>query len=75
MRVPYFPERLLAIAANQIYMKTYAEKSAEAVAASEASEESLACQTAPLWPKKVPIQSPVTPSRSMGLPSLHAEMM
>lgn len=34
---------------------TYAEKSAAAVAAMLASAESRACQTAPLWPKKVPI--------------------
>ena len=33
----------------------YAEKSADPVAASVASEESLACHTAPLWPMKVPI--------------------
>ena len=35
--------------------ETYAEKSAEAVAASVASEERRACQHAPLWPMKVPI--------------------
>lgn len=35
--------------------KTYAVKSAEAVAALEASGLNLACQTAPLWPMKVPI--------------------
>ena len=34
---------------------TYAEKSADPVAAIVASAESLACQTAPLWPRKVPI--------------------
>ncbi len=34
---------------------TYAEKSAEAVAASVASEERRACQHAPLWPMNVPI--------------------
>ena len=35
--------------------KTYAVKSADAVAALEASGLSLACQTAPLWPMNVPI--------------------
>ena len=35
--------------------EAYAEKSAEAVAASVASEERRACQHAPLWPMKVPI--------------------
>lgn len=34
---------------------TYAEKSADPVAARLASEERRACQTAPLWPMKVPI--------------------
>lgn len=34
---------------------TYAEKSAAAVAAMVASVDSLACHTAPLWPRKVPI--------------------
>lgn len=65
----------------------YAEKSAAAVAEMAASAESLACHTAPLWPRNVPIlglmlvgasrvwfhlpyQSPVMPSRSMGLLSL-----
>ena len=68
----------------------YAEKSAEAVAAKDASVERRACQHAPLWPIKVPIlskvsglifvlwtkeayQSPVTPSRSIGLLSEHFE--
>jgi hypothetical protein len=63
---------------------TYAVKSAEPVAARVASDESLACHTAPLCPMNVPIldryqramlrmsqersyQSPVTPSRSIGL--------
>lgn len=35
--------------------KAYAEKSAAAVAEMAASAESLACQTAPLWPRNVPI--------------------
>ena len=34
---------------------THAEKSADPVAANVASEERRACQTAPLWPMKVPI--------------------
>lgn len=68
-------------------VQAYAVKSADAVAALEASGLNRACQTAPLCPIKVPIlnyrqiyidvdgvhkgtyQSPVTPSRSMGLPS------
>ena len=54
---------------------TLALKSALPVAASVASEESLALQIAPLCPMKVPIQSPVRPSRSMGLLSLHAVIM
>lgn len=33
----------------------YAEKSAAAVAEMAASAESLACHTAPLWPRNVPI--------------------
>lgn len=36
-------------------VEAYAVKSAEAVAALEASGLNLACQTAPLWPMKVPI--------------------
>lgn len=42
-------------------------KSADAVAAVAASGESRAWYTAPLCLMKVPIQSPVIPSRSMGL--------
>lgn len=37
--------------------RAYAEKSAEPVAARVASVERRACQTAPLWPMKVPILS------------------
>lgn len=48
---------------------TYAEKSAAAVAALVASLFKVAPQTAPLWPKNVPIQSPVSPWRNIGLPS------
>jgi hypothetical protein len=36
------------------------------VAARSAGESSLADHTAPLWPSKVPTQSPVSPRRSMG---------
>jgi len=69
---------------------TYAEKSADPVAARFASADSRACQTAPLCPMKVPIlwmirinvhmkvlfgvkayQSPVMPSRSIGLLSIN----
>lgn len=49
--------------------QAYQLKSAEAVAALLMSGLSLACQTAPLCPIKVPIQSPVWPWRNMGLPS------
>lgn len=35
--------------------KSYAVKSADAVAALDASGLNLACHTAPLWPMKVPI--------------------
>ena len=54
--------------------KTRAEKSAEAVAHRSASLSKEQPQTAPLWPTKVPIQSPVRPLRSMGWPSLEAEV-
>lgn len=59
---------------ERMIKEIYAEKSADAVAASVASEERRACQHAPLWPMNVPIQSPVTPSRSIGLLSLQADM-
>eukprot|EP01139_Manchomonas_bermudensis_P019633 Amastigsp_a677050_48.p2 type:complete len:239 gc:universal Amastigsp_a677050_48:257-973(+) len=49
------------------------EKSAEAVATSGARAAFRMHHTAPLWPSNVPIQSPVTPSRTMGLPSTDAE--
>ena len=48
---------------------TYALKSAAPVAARVASLLSVALQTAPLCPSNVPTQSPVSPWRSMGLPS------
>lgn len=67
-------------------LHSYAEKSAAPVAAIDASAAILEDQTAPLWPTKVPIlesnqcnhyrgrsvtyQSPVMPSRSMGLLSI-----
>jgi len=50
-------------------INAYAVKSAEAVTALEASLLNLALHTAPLWPMNVPIQSPVGPSRSIGLQS------
>lgn len=34
----------------------------------------VAAHTAPLCPIKVPTQSPVSPCRSIGFPSLHAEI-
>lgn len=49
--------------------QTHAVKSAAAVAALVASVLRVAPQTAPLWPRNVPIQSPVSPWRNMGLPS------
>ena len=48
---------------------THAVKSAAPVAALLASLLRLAPHTAPLWPSKVPIQSPVSPWRSIGFPS------
>ena len=45
----------------EIGIDTYAEKSAEAVAAMVASEERRACQQAPLWPMKVPILFDMSP--------------
>ena len=47
----------------------YAEKSAAPVAALVASLFSVAPHTAPLCPSNVPIQSPVSPCLSIGLPS------
>jgi len=51
---------------------TYAVKSALPVAALDESRESFVLHTAPLCPRKVPIQSPVH-SLNMGLPSLQLE--
>lgn len=48
---------------------TYAVKSAEPDAARNAFVSKQQLQTAPLWPSKVPTQSPVSPFRSMGLES------
>lgn len=48
---------------------TLAVKSAEPVTARWAPRVSRALHTAPLWPLNVPIQSPVWPSLSIGLPS------
>lgn len=44
----------------------YAEKSAAAVAEMAASAESLACHTAPLWPRKVPILGSDVSGRYLG---------
>ena len=52
--------------------QTFALKSAEAVTARVASPLRLAPHTQPLCPSKVPIQSPDSPLRSIGLPSLEA---
>ena len=49
---------------------TYAVKSAAPVAANVASLFKVAAQTAPLCPKNVPIQSPVSPWRNIGFPSI-----
>lgn len=50
-------EAVISFANTVTKMKgvTYAEKSADPVAARVASDERRACQTAPLWPIKVPI--------------------
>lgn len=58
---------------EKVEEETYAVKSALPEAAREVSGDSLLLQTAPLWPMKVPIQSPVH-SRSMGFPSLQLEI-
>ena len=47
-----------------------AEKSAAPEAALVALELRSTPQTAPLWPSNVPTQSPVSPCRSIGLPSV-----
>ena len=52
-----------------------AVKSADPVAARVAGAFRQALHTAPLCPSNVPIQSPVVPLRSMGLPSLLALTM
>jgi hypothetical protein len=52
---------------------TRAEKSADAVAACVAGVFRHALHTAPLWPSNVPIQSPVSPLRSIGLPSANIQ--
>lgn len=51
---------------------THAVKSALPDTALEPSGESFVHHTAPLWPRKVPIQSPVH-SLSIGFPSLQLE--
>ena len=49
---------------------TLAVKSAEPVTARSPNSEIREHQIAPLWPRNVPIQSPVTPFRSIGFPSI-----
>mmetsp|Transcript_13900 Transcript_13900/g.38106 ORF Transcript_13900/g.38106 Transcript_13900/m.38106 type:complete len:230 (+) Transcript_13900:216-905(+) len=51
-----------------------AVKSADPVAARRAGVSRRADHTAPLCPSKVPIQSPVSPRRIIGLESKHAEI-
>lgn len=54
--IPDFPANgLVELSQRQVIVGAYAVKSAEAVAALEASGLNLACQTAPLCPMKVPI--------------------
>ena len=53
----------------RVSLISYAEKSAAPVAAFVASLLRVAPHTAPLCPSNVPIQSPVSPCRSIGLPS------
>ena len=53
---------------------TFAEKSPPAVAASDPDGSMRHDHTAPLWPTNVPIQSPVVPSRTMGILSWHADI-
>lgn len=50
-----------------------AEKSAAPDDANVASLFNATLHTAPLWPMKVPTQSPVSPARNMGLPSKMGE--
>mmetsp|Transcript_28490 Transcript_28490/g.64509 ORF Transcript_28490/g.64509 Transcript_28490/m.64509 type:complete len:206 (-) Transcript_28490:3-620(-) len=57
-----------------IASQTLAEKSPEHVATRVAGALSAAPQTAPLCPSKVPIQSPVSPERSIAVLSWQAEM-
>ena len=80
IRVPDFSGKSHHVAvsiydeATQINVEcTYAVKSALPDAAREVSGDSLLDHTAPLWPKKVPIQSPVH-SRNIGFPSLQLDM-
>lgn len=58
---------------GKMYKKmTHAVKSALPEAALDPSRESFVLQTAPLWPRKVPIQSPVH-SLNIGFPSLQLD--
>ena len=73
---PADPVRRRAAAHRFVYflfltevLPTLAVKSAAAVAARVARLFRATPHTAPLWPSKVPIQSPVSPCRSIGFPS------
>lgn len=54
---------------NVIFL-TFAWKSAAPEAAREASLLMSTPHTQPLWPSNVPIQSPVSPCRNIGFPSV-----
>lgn len=70
--IPDFPSDFVNIRSIAWKEAAYAVKSALPDAALEASGESFVLQTAPLWPRKVPIQSPVH-SLNIGFPSLQLE--
>jgi hypothetical protein len=57
-----------------VLFQNLALESALPVAARVADELSFADHTAPVWPSKVPIQSPEIPSRSIGRLSWQAEI-
>jgi len=67
------PHTHVASSAPDTASHSLAVKSAAPVAASVAFSSSRAAHTAPLCPANVPIQSPVSPRRSMGHLSWHAE--
>jgi len=72
VRVPYFARYKVSGLKSGDRELTYAVKSALPDAAREPSREIFVLQTAPLCPRKVPIQSPVH-SLSIGFPSLQLE--